>query len=88
VPENYVYRTRLTTDNVDERLDYVLQQINDRTTYIDWTVYRQCTPANLGEKLIERGLADSRVPWMLMVLDDLSDVNYPDELRIEFVADD
>jgi len=88
VPENYVYRTRLTAENVDKRLDEIIQKISDHTTHIDWTVYRQCTPANLGEKLIERGFTIGRIPWMLMEFSDLPDVTYPDDFRIEFVADE
>lgn len=89
VPENYVYRTRLTDENVDKRVDEILQQISDQATYIDWTLYRTCTPVNLGEKLVERGLTVGRIPWMLMELDDLPDVTYPDgSFHIEFVAND
>lgn len=89
VPENYVYRTRLTDENADKRVDEILQQISDQTTYIDWTTYRTCTPANLGEKLVERGLTVGWIPWMLMELDDLPDINYPDgSFHIEFVANE
>jgi ribosomal protein S18 acetylase RimI-like enzyme len=89
VPENYVYKTRLTDENVDKRLDEILQQIGQHTTHIDWPVYRTCTPSNLGEKLVERGLTTSRLPWMLAELKDLPDVQSPDQaFHIEFVTDE
>ncbi len=68
VPENYVYKTRLTAENVDQRLGEILQQISQHTTHIDWPVYRTCTPANLEQKLLERGFTLSRLPWFLAEL--------------------
>ncbi len=89
VPENYVYKTRLTAENVDQRLDEILQQLKQHTTHIDWPLYRTCTPADLDEKLIERGLSISRLPWLLAELADLPDISAPDPaFHIEFVADE
>lgn len=90
VPENYVYRAQLSPDNVDAQIEKIIGQlIACGATYADWTVYRTCSPSNLGEKLVEHGLAVGRLPWMLMDMDDFQDLAYPDDgFHIEFVANE
>lgn len=89
VPEPSVLRAQFTPDTVDQRVDEIFDLFKQQdATPIDWGVYRTCTPDNLGEKLVEHGLTVGRIPWMLMELDDLPNVYYPDDgFHIEQVTD-
>lgn len=56
-PGNTVLRTRLPSDGLDERIDELVSQIGQSARHFDWFVFPSCQPADLGERVMARGLA-------------------------------
>ena len=102
-PGNTVLRTRLRSDGLDERIDEIVRQVGQSACQFDWFVFPSCQPAQLGERVMARGLAGGpdgswqltgKVggpggTWMLADLTALAPAPpVSDHFRIEHVRDD
>jgi GNAT superfamily N-acetyltransferase len=56
-PGNTVLRTRLPGAGLDGRIDELVRQIGQSARAFDWFVFPSCQPADLGERVMARGLA-------------------------------
>lgn len=65
-PGNTVFSTSFAGDNADQRIDETLQQIGQHADAVDWFVFPDCEPSDLGERLRRRGEVDGPDgEWML-----------------------
>lgn len=56
-PGSMVLSTQLVGDDIDQQIDETLRQIGQHTTAVDWFVFPGCQPADLGDRLRQRGVA-------------------------------
>jgi ribosomal protein S18 acetylase RimI-like enzyme len=57
MPGNFVLRTQLPSDGLDQRIDHLVSQIGQSANQFDWFVFPSCQPVDLGERIAARGLA-------------------------------
>ena len=77
-----------TESTADARIDRILGYFRDRKIDMTWWVGPGSAPADLGDRLMSRGLvADEAVPGMAMSLDGWMAPPVPDGLAIEPVRD-
>jgi len=68
-PGNQVLRTQLTSEHLDQQIDAILTQIGQYTDHIDWMVFPNCQPADLGVRLEARGMVGGLAgTWMAIDL--------------------
>ncbi len=86
-PDNQVLRTQITNTDVEARIDHVLADIGQYTNQIDWLVFPSCQPADLGARLLARGMPSSLGGiWMYANLNNpLQHPPIPDDMQIELV---
>lgn len=100
LPGNLVLSTRLTGDDIEQRIDEALLHIGKHGNEIDWFVFPGCLPDDLGDRLIKRSEAGGPGgawelfgniggpggTWMLADLADLSNKHpVPDNFHVEWV---
>ena len=56
-PGNTVLRSRLSSDGLDGRIDDLVRRLGQSATQFDWFVFPSCQPAELGDRVMVRGLA-------------------------------
>lgn len=65
-PGNQVLCTHFAAESAEQRIDDTLTEIARHADRIDWLVYPSCRPADLGRRLMARGMPESRGgTWML-----------------------
>lgn len=62
-PGSNILRTRFTPATVDTQIDETLHRIGEDANAMDWLIFPDCQPANLGERLL--AYAESQEQWML-----------------------
>ncbi|MBX2999114.1 MAG: hypothetical protein KF893_11440 [Caldilineaceae bacterium] len=62
-PGNNILRTCFTSATVDRQIDETLRRIGEDTNTMDWLIFPDCQPSNLGERLL--AYAESNGEWML-----------------------
>jgi GNAT superfamily N-acetyltransferase len=89
-PGNIILRTRWQTDQIEERIDALLEEIAARTERIDWFVFPGDQPPDLGTRLEARGMPGGRGGnWLYTDLTALRDApSVAPGFRIERVRDD
>jgi GNAT superfamily N-acetyltransferase len=88
-PGNYILRTRWEASSTEERIDAMLEQIGQYIGHIDWFVFPDDQPADIGKRLEARGMPGG--PGGNWLWTDLTspgaDPIVPDNFRIEQVRD-
>lgn len=89
-PGNIILRTDWQADGVEERIDALFEHINRLTERIDWFIFPDDQPPDLGKRLEGRGLPGGRAGnWLWTDLTALSAAPaVPDNFHIERVCDD
>jgi hypothetical protein len=89
-PGNNILRTRWEASSTEERIDAMLEQIGQYIDHIDWFVFPDDQPADLGKRLEARGMPGGPGGnWLWTDLTSLgADPTVPDHFRIEQVRDD
>ncbi len=89
-PGNVILRTRFDTSRTEEQIDALLEQIGQYSDQIDWFVFPDDHPSDLGKRLEARGMPSGPGGnWLWTDLTSLStDPTAPDHFRIERVRDD
>jgi len=65
-PGNHVFRTRISSDSIEQRIDEIIGQYSQYTDQLDWLVFPGDQPADLGKRLEARGMkAGLGGTWML-----------------------
>ncbi len=89
-PGNTIFRAHWTADEAEARIDATLAAIGQHINAVDWMVFPGDQPADLGQRLIARGLPDG--PGGNWLWADLSALGpgpaWPPGFRIEQVRDD
>jgi hypothetical protein len=62
-PGNNILRTRFSAATVDAQIDKTMRRIGEYTDAVDWLIFPDCQPSNLGERLL--AYADSNGEWIL-----------------------
>lgn len=89
-PGNAILRSRFETGRLDEQIDAMLEQIGQCRDQIDWLVFPDDQPADLGKRLEGRGMPGGPGGnWLWADLTSLSTApTMPDHFHIEQVRDD
>ena len=89
-PGNMILRTRLEACRIEERIDAMLEQIGQYSDHIDWFVFPDDQPADLGKRLEARGMPGGPGGnWLWTDMGSLSvDPTVPDHFRVEQVRND
>jgi GNAT superfamily N-acetyltransferase len=89
-PGNTILRTRFEASRTEERIDAMLEQIGQYSDHIDWFVFPDDQPADLGKRLEARGMPGGPGGnWLWTDLTSLgADPTAPDHFRIEQVRND
>ena len=89
-PGNMILRTRLEAYRIEEQIDALLEQIGQYSDQIDWLVFPDDQPADLGKRLEGRGMPGGpEGNWLWTDLTSLgANTTVPDHLRIEQVRND
>jgi hypothetical protein len=89
-PGNYILRTRLEACRIEEQISAMLEQIGQYTDHIDWLVFPDDQPADLGKRLEARGIPGGPGGnWLWTDLTSLCAApTMPDHFRIEQVRND
>jgi hypothetical protein len=89
-PGNCILRTRFEASSTEERIDAMLKLISQCSDHIDWFVFPDDQPADLGKRLEARGMPGSPGGnWLWTDLTSLvADPTAPDHFRIEQVRND
>ena len=88
-PGNCILRTRFEASSTEERIDAMLTLISQCSDHIDWLVFPDDQPADLGKRLEARGMPGSPGGnWLWTDLTSLgADHTAPDHFRIDQVRD-
>lgn len=88
-PGNHILRAQFGPGAQAERqIDQLLAAVHRRTAGIRWLLFPQDEPADLGERLLARGLAAEEGDfWLFHRLDDLPDGPQPPDFSVAPVAD-
>lgn len=89
-PGNHVFRTRISGDAIERRIDEIIAQFSQYTDQIDWLVFPGCRPTYLGKRLEARGMqAGLGGTWMLADLKapPPSTPSISDNFHIQLVSD-
>jgi len=89
-PGNCILRTRFEASSTEERIDALLKLISQCSDHIDWFVFPDDQPADLGKRLEAHGMPGSPGGnWLWTDLTSLgADPTAPDHFRIEQVRND
>ncbi len=89
-PGNTILRTRFEASRTEGQIDAVLEQIGQYSDHIDWFVFPDDQPADLGKRLEARGMPSGRGGnWLWTDLTSLgADPTTPDHFHIEQVRND
>ena len=89
-PGNCILRTRFEASSTEERIDAMLTLISQCSDHIDWLVFPDDQPADLGKRLEARGMPGGPGGnWLWTDLTSLgADPTAPDHFRIEQVRND
>jgi ribosomal protein S18 acetylase RimI-like enzyme len=89
-PGNAILRTRFEASHAEERIDALLEQIGKYIDHIDWFVFPDDQPSDLGKRLEARGMSGEKGGnWLWTDLTSPGAVPVePDYFRIEKVRDD
>jgi len=86
---NAVCRAKLAPDKVDNAIDAAVSRCKTNNVPMMWWTGPSTEPADLGEKLIDRGFQQSDSPGMAADLDVLPEIpEYPEDLVIKLVDND
>jgi hypothetical protein len=102
LPGNLVLGTSLTDDDIEHRIDIVLDRIGQTSDQLDWFVFPSCQPDDLGERLITQGNAGGLDgtwelfgqiggpggTWMIAELDALASPTVSTYFHVEPVVDE
>jgi GNAT superfamily N-acetyltransferase len=86
-PGNMILRTRFDASRIEEQIDAMLGEIGQYSDQIDWFVFPDDQPADLGKQLEARGMPGRQGGnWLWTSLPSLSaDFTSPDHFRVEHV---
>jgi ribosomal protein S18 acetylase RimI-like enzyme len=89
-PGNVILRARWPAEAAEERIDDTLHEAGRHTDSVDWMVFPDDTPGDLGARLAARGMPGSRGGnWLYADLSALGRApDVPDGFRLERVRDD
>jgi GNAT superfamily N-acetyltransferase len=89
-PGNMILRTDWDASRAEEQIDAMLEQISQYTDHIDWLVFPNNEPVDLGKRLEARGMpGGSGGNWLWASLSSLSaDSTVPNRFRVEQVRND
>lgn len=62
-PGNNILRTQFAAATVDAQIDRTIRRIGEEADAVDWLIFPNCQPPNLGERLL--AYADSHEEWVL-----------------------
>lgn len=86
---NSLMRAKLSADKVDNAIDAAISRCKTNNVPMMWWTGPSTQPADLGEKLIDRGFQQSDSPGMAADLDVLPEIpEYPENLVIKLVDND
>lgn len=84
-PGNIILRAAWTSEHVEERIDELLEQVGRHADHVDWMVFPNDRPADLGRRLEARGIPGGPGGYWLWA--DLATLGpgpiVPDQFRIE-----
>ena len=102
IPGNQVFRTQVSDEAVDARINDLIRRIGQSVNQVDWFVFPDCQPADLGERIVAAATAGGPDGewtlvgqiggpggrWMLADLAALPDApEAPDGFRVEHLRD-
>jgi hypothetical protein len=88
-PGNMIVQTHFETSCIEKQIDATLEQISQSSDQIDWLIFPDDQPADLGKRLEERGmLGGPGGNWLWTDLTRLqAHPTMPDHFRVEQVRD-
>jgi hypothetical protein len=89
-PRHMIVRTHFEASGTEEQIDAMLEQIGQYSDHIDWLVFPDDHPADLGKRLEARGMPGGPGGnWLWADLTSLrAHPTVPDHFRVEQVRDD
>lgn len=87
-PGNYVLQTRFSERESNYRIDETLRQIGQYSDQLDWMVFPECQPADLGKRLEAREMTGGPGGiWMLADSGSIAIQTRPKHFRVALVQD-
>ncbi len=89
-PGNMILRVNWPSENLDERIDALFEEIGQEVDEIDWMIFPPDQPVELGQRLAARGMPEGRAGnWLWTDLNTLTtEPSVPRNFRIEQVRND